>query len=70
MPAEAIRSRRRWRPTIDKIASTKPLKEGNRIYVGLIVIVNSLLHYTVAQESTISVAGVKALLTDSTNLLR
>jgi hypothetical protein len=54
---------------LTKIASAKPLKEGNRIYIGLIVIVNSLLLYTVAQESTISIAGVKALLTESTNLL-
>ena len=52
-----------------KAASAKPLKEGNRIYVGLIVIVNSLLLYAVAQESTISVVGLKALLTESTNLL-
>ncbi len=52
-----------------KLASAKPLKEGNRIYVGLIVIVNSLQLYAVAQESTISIAGMKALLTESTNLL-
>ena len=52
-----------------KIASAKSLKEGNRIYVGLIIVVNSLLLYAVAQESTISVSGLKALLTESTNLL-
>jgi hypothetical protein len=54
---------------LSKIASAKSLKEGNRIYVGLIIAVNSLLLYAVAQESTISVAGLKALLTESTNLL-
>jgi len=52
-----------------KIAPAKSLKEGNRVYVGLIVIVNALLLYAVAQESTISIAGLKALFTESTNLL-
>jgi len=52
-----------------KIAPAKSLKEGNRVYVGLIVIVNALLLYTVAQESTISITGLKALFTESTNLL-
>jgi hypothetical protein len=52
-----------------KIAPAKSLKEGNRVYVGLIVIVNALLLYAVAQESTISIIGLKALFTESTNLL-
>ena len=52
-----------------RFPSAKSLKEGNRIYVGLIVTVNSLLHYAVAQTSTISLAGLKALFTESTNLL-
>jgi hypothetical protein len=54
---------------LTRIASGKSLKEGNRIYVGLIVVVNTLLLYAVAQESTVSISGIKALLTESTNLL-
>jgi hypothetical protein len=54
---------------LTRMASGKSLKEGNRIYVGLIVVVNTLLLYAVAQQSTISIAGMKALLTESTNLL-
>jgi hypothetical protein len=54
---------------LTKIAPAKSIKEGNRVHLGLIVVANSLLLYAVAQTSTISVAGLKALFTESTNLL-
>jgi hypothetical protein len=54
---------------LTKIAPAKSLKEGNRAHLGLITVANSLLLYAVAQTSTISVAGLKALFTESTNLL-
>jgi hypothetical protein len=52
-----------------KIASATSLKEGNRVHVALIVIVNSLCLCAVAQAGTISIGGLKALFTESTNLL-
>ncbi len=49
-------------------APAKSLKEGNRVYVGLVIAANLLVLYTVAQTGTISVAGLKALFTEATNL--
>jgi hypothetical protein len=52
-----------------KQPSLKSIKEGNRLYVGAVVLVNALLLYTISQSGAISISGLKALFTESTNLL-
>jgi hypothetical protein len=48
---------------------TKSLKDNNRLYISLFVIMNALGLYVVAQTNTIAFSGFKALLTEATNIL-
>jgi hypothetical protein len=50
-------------------SSGRSLKDGNRVHIALIAVMNSLLLYTIVQTGAISIAGFKALLTEWTNLL-
>ena len=54
---------------MSKNSSGRPLKDSNRMHLALIVVMNALLLYTVAQAGTISIAGLKSLFTESSNLL-
>jgi len=54
---------------LSKNSSGRPLKDSNRMHLALIVVMNALLLYTVAQAGTISIAGLKSLFTESSNLL-
>jgi hypothetical protein len=48
---------------------TKSLKDNNRLYISLFVVMNALVLYAVAQTNTIAFSGFKALLTEATNIL-
>ena len=49
--------------------TTKSLKEQNRWQLWLVVAVNCLFLYTVAQANSIEVSGLKTMFTDAGNLL-
>jgi hypothetical protein len=51
------------------LRSGKSLKDTNRVCITAIVLVNFLILYAVGQGNAISIGGLKALFTESTNLL-
>ena len=51
------------------LASGKSLKGANRVCIAAIVLVNFLILYGVGEGNALSVGGMKALFTESTNVL-